>query len=211
MRKGQGGSNVIGEARHRPAGSNRLGISVIHVVGAAIAANRGIRPRARLLPPLPEDAGMYPELFALISLSRSRPAGAAFAHLLHPLAAPRRRRLRGRFIDGKINGCQPASTYGETVRRAICRQLQPKQFCTHAGTVAVMQYSGGAAYQQYQQAQFADYSAASYNSQDYVQRPPAYFSIDVECVATGPKHDDRDVAQISLVVSPLHYDPGLVM
>ncbi len=65
-----------------------------------------------------------------------------------------------------------------------------------------MQYSGGAGYQQYQQAQFADYSTASYNSHDYSQRSPAYFSIDVECVATGPKHDDRDVAQISLVVSP---------
>jgi hypothetical protein len=32
--------------------------------------------------------------------------------------------------------------------------------------------------------------------------PPAFFSIDVECVATGTDHNSRDVGQISLVVSP---------
>ena len=32
--------------------------------------------------------------------------------------------------------------------------------------------------------------------------PPTHFSIDVECIATGPTHLDRAVAQISLVVSP---------
>lgn len=32
--------------------------------------------------------------------------------------------------------------------------------------------------------------------------PPTHFSIDVECIATGPTHLERAVAQISLVVSP---------
>ena len=30
--------------------------------------------------------------------------------------------------------------------------------------------------------------------------PPTHYSIDVECIATGPTHLDRAVAQISLVV-----------
>ena len=73
---------------------------------------------------------------------------------------------------------------------------------SEADSVALMQYNGGAGYQQYQQAYTTDYRAASYNAQNYAQRAPDYFSIDVECVATGSKHDDRDVAQISLVVRP---------
>jgi hypothetical protein len=38
MRNGQGGSNITGGARHRPAVSRRLDTDVIHVVGAAITA-----------------------------------------------------------------------------------------------------------------------------------------------------------------------------
>lgn len=33
-----------------------------------------------------------------------------------------------------------------------------------------------------------------------VAPPPRFFSIDVECVATGTDHNAREVAQISLVV-----------
>ena len=37
------------------------------------------------------------------------------------------------------------------------------------------------------------------------QLPPAnYYSIDVECVATGTDHNSRAVGQISLVVSDPH-------
>jgi len=48
---------------------------------------------------------------------------------------------------------------------------------------------------------FAFYQAqalAQYQQQ-MANRPPPYYSLDVECVATGAKHNDRAVAQIALV------------
>ena len=40
----------------------------------------------------------------------------------------------------------------------------------------------------------------SFPSQQYALPPAQYYSVDVECVATGLDHNARAVAQISLVV-----------
>ena len=59
-----------------------------------------------------------------------------------------------------------------------------------------MQYSGSGYHQQAPPDQ-------AYGGYGYNSRAPAYYSIDVECVAVGPTHIDRAVAQVALVVRSL--------
>jgi len=59
-----------------------------------------------------------------------------------------------------------------------------------------MQYSGSGYHQQAPPDQ-------AYGGYGYNSRAPAYYSIDVECVAIGTTHRTRAVAQIALVVRTL--------
>lgn len=47
-------------------------------------------------------------------------------------------------------------------------------------------------------AQYQAQAMSMYQMQ-MANRPPPYFALDVECIATGPRHDQRSVAQIALV------------
>jgi len=83
-------------------------------------------------------------------------------------------------MRGNFNNASNGRPFDPTRKGSRGRGFQQGAFNSNMNPEAMAQY------QAYYQMQMAN-------------RPPPYFSLDVECVATGPKHDSRAVAQVALV------------